>query len=46
MVENTLPKYEPPIVKTYTDQEILEELGPASTSGSGGNHLGWGPDLR
>jgi hypothetical protein len=39
MLENTLPKYEPPVVLTYTDEEILEELGPARTSGSGGGHI-------
>jgi hypothetical protein len=34
MVENTLPQYQPPVVLTYTDEDILEELGPARTSGS------------
>ncbi|ETX00577.1 MAG: hypothetical protein ETSY2_38770 [Candidatus Entotheonella gemina] len=27
--DNSLPEYEPPKVITYTDEEILEELGPA-----------------
>ena len=36
MHENNLPQYVPPVVLTYTDEEILEELGPARTSGSGG----------
>ena len=27
----TLPVYEEPQVVTYTDEEILEELGPAQT---------------
>ena len=36
MLENILPQYEPPVVLTYTDEEILEELGPARTLGSGG----------
>ena len=26
-----LPVYETPVVTTYTDEEILEELGPAHT---------------
>ena len=38
MDEDTLPQYEPPVVVTYTDEEILEELGPVRTSGSGGGH--------
>ena len=38
MQENFLPKYEPPAVVTYTDEEILEELGPAR-AGSGGCNL-------
>ena len=33
-MENTLPKYESPEVTTYDDQEILEQLGEARTSGS------------
>jgi hypothetical protein len=27
--DQALPLYEPPTVVTYTDEEILEELGPA-----------------
>ena len=27
--EDPLPEYEPPEVVTYTDEEILEEMGPA-----------------
>ena len=29
MTDNILPEYEPPTVITYTDEQILEELGPA-----------------
>jgi len=32
MEERTLPQYELPVVKTYTSEEILEELGPARTN--------------
>jgi hypothetical protein len=35
MVEKTLPQYDPPVVLTYTDEEILDELGPARTQFSG-----------
>lgn len=28
MAGKPLPKYEPPEVITYTDEEILEEMGP------------------
>lgn len=31
MEERKLPEYEAPKVTTYTDEEILEELGPAQT---------------
>jgi hypothetical protein len=31
MEERTNPQYEPPVVITYTDEQILEELGPART---------------
>jgi hypothetical protein len=34
MEERNLPVYEPPVVLTYTDEEILDELGPARTSNS------------
>lgn len=30
------PTYEPPTVTTYTDDELLEALGPAQTQGYGG----------
>lgn len=43
MDELKLPVYEAPQVVTYTDEEILEELGPAQTlygkAGNGG--LNW-----
>jgi hypothetical protein len=29
--ETKLPMYEAPLVITYTDEQILEELGPAQT---------------
>jgi hypothetical protein len=28
MTDTELPEYEPPEVTTYTDDEILEEMGP------------------
>ncbi len=31
MVEKKLPVYEAPKVITYTDEELLEEMGPAQT---------------
>ena len=31
MEEKKLPEYETPKVITYTDEEILEKLGPAHT---------------
>jgi len=31
MDNRTLPVYEEPQVVTYTDEQILEELGPAQT---------------
>ncbi len=43
MEEKTLPQYETPLIITYTDEQILEELGPARTQLSGGgsqNYLG------
>lgn len=30
--ETKLPEYEAPQVITYTDEQILEELGPAQTN--------------
>jgi hypothetical protein len=39
----TMPRYETPYIISYTDQDILEELGPALTGGgSGPNHSGSG----
>lgn len=38
--ELTLPQYVTPEVNTYTDEEILEELGPAQTLYPGGNTSG------
>ncbi len=32
MEERDLPEYKAPEVITYTDEEILEELGPAEAS--------------
>jgi hypothetical protein len=37
MEEKQLPKYETPKVITYTDEEILEELGPAQAVYGGVN---------
>ena len=31
MEKKKLPEYEAPNIVTYTDEEILEELGPAQT---------------
>lgn len=33
MEEKKLPAYEAPKVITYTDEELLEEMGPAHTTG-------------
>jgi hypothetical protein len=43
MEKNNLPQYEPPVVTTYTNEEILEELGPARTqiSGEARDQYGW-----
>ena len=39
-------EYQKPTIKTFTEEEILELIGPANTSGSSfghdGLHLGWG----
>jgi hypothetical protein len=35
MEKNKLPEYETPQVTTYTDEEILEELGEAHASYGG-----------
>lgn len=32
MQDNQLPIYEAPEIITYTDEDILEELGPAQTN--------------
>ena len=32
-----LPKYEPPRIITYTEEEILEQIGPAQTCSPGVN---------
>jgi len=41
-VNNKKP-YEKPIIVTYTEEELLDIIGPAQTSGSPhGLHLGWG----
>lgn len=41
VVENEkLPEYEAPQVTTYTDEEILEELGPAQAGDYVGKNLG------
>ena len=37
MEEKKLPVYESPKVVTYTDEELLEELGPAQTGYCGDN---------
>ena len=37
MEEKRLPVYESPKVVTYTDEELLEELGPAQTGYCGDN---------
>lgn len=38
--EHVLPVYETPQVTTYTDEQILEELGPAQTL-YGPNQSSW-----
>jgi hypothetical protein len=35
-----MPRYETPYIVSYTDQDILEELGPALTGGGSGANLG------
>ena len=32
--EAELPAYEPPVVSTYTDEQLLEALGPAQAGGT------------
>lgn len=45
MEESNFPQYEPPVVLTYTDKEIMDELGPARTliSGECGDSCGFQP---
>jgi hypothetical protein len=43
MEDNRLLAYEAPQVTTYTDEEILEELGQAHAYGRPGNGHGHGP---
>lgn len=38
--DKNLPEYEAPQVTTYTDEEILEELGPAQAGDYVGKDLG------
>jgi hypothetical protein len=33
--EETLPAYEPPKIVTFTEEDVLEELGPAQTQYGG-----------
>lgn len=35
----TAPNYEAPYIVSYTDQDILEELGPALTGGGSRSNL-------
>jgi hypothetical protein len=43
MEDKKMPEYEAPEVITYTDEEILEELGPAQAGylGDSDNIGGW-----
>lgn len=41
MEKPTLPVYEAPQVITYTDEQILEELGPAQTLLYNGQQPNW-----
>lgn len=41
MDEMKQPQYEAPYVITYTDEEILEEIGPALTVYQGGQTAPW-----
>lgn len=43
MSENMLPEYEAPEVCTYTDAEIVEELGPAQALYGSGLNVIFGP---
>jgi hypothetical protein len=40
--DQALPVYEPPTVVTYTDEELLEALGPARAGSPPGDGLVWG----
>lgn len=40
MEERKLPEYETPKVVTYTDEELLDELGPAQTGTPLGDNFG------
>lgn len=47
MEEKKLPEYESPKIVTYTDEELLEMLGPAHASisgalGNSGDNAGFG----
>ena len=37
----TLPVYESPQIVTYTEEDVLEELGPAQTLTSGAPQQSW-----
>jgi hypothetical protein len=37
-----LPEYETPAIVTFTDEELLEELGPAQALVSGASGTGFG----
>lgn len=39
MDEKKLPKYEPPKIESYTDEDLLNILGSARTGSPGGNQL-------
>ena len=43
MQEKKLPEYEAPRVITYTDEEILEALGPAQTVYGGTTNININP---
>ncbi len=39
MENEQLPEYRAPMMTTYTDEQILEEMGPAQTVTSGGGRV-------
>ena len=41
MEDRKLPEYEMPKIVSYTDEEILEELGPAQTGYVVGDSVGF-----